>query len=418
MNAKRRPLALLALVAAALALVAFTITVIDHFPRGLILGAALAVALVCAWEGLTRGGWRRLGWWTLALAAVGFGIWNVIDRGGSLAVEGLIVVGCALGFVAAARAVFAFRDELEPVDPPKRAILFYNPRSGGGKAERFRVDEEARRRGIEPRKLEPGEDLRALVRQAIEDGADALAMAGGDGSQAIVAAEAAAHGLLYACIPSGTRNHFALDLGVDRDDVVGALDALVAGRQRVVDLAEVNGRVFVNNVSLGLYAEAVQEQGYRDAKIRTLLETATKAFAENAEPRFHFGGPDGVERTGAAVLLVSNDPYRLGRVIANGTRPRLDSGVLGIASVENGAARQRIVQWSAPSFEVTADAPVPVGVDGEALVLDPPLEFRSRPRALRVLIAPQHPGASPSAGMPPTAREALKAIAATAFARG
>src|SRR5205823_9916014 len=117
------------------------------------------------------------------------------------------------------------------------------------------------KRGIEPVELHMGEDLRVLVRCAIGNGADALAMAGGDGSQAIVAEEAAAHGLPYACIPSGTRNHFALDLGVDRDDVVGALDALVSGGERRVDLAEVNGRVFVNNVSLGLYAEAVQRPG-------------------------------------------------------------------------------------------------------------------------------------------------------------
>ena len=98
------------------------------------------------------------------------------------------------------------------------------------------------------------------MRDAVDRGADALAMAGGDGSQAIVAAIAAELGLPYACVPAGTRNHFALDLGVDRDDVVGALDAFVDGGERVVDLAEVNGRVFVNNVSLGLYAEAVQHE--------------------------------------------------------------------------------------------------------------------------------------------------------------
>ena len=78
-------------------------------------------------------------------------------------------------------------------------------------------------------------------------------MAGGDGSQATVAAIAAERGVPVACVPAGTRNHFALDLGVNRDDVVGALDALVDGGERVVDLGEVNGRVFVNNVSVGLY---------------------------------------------------------------------------------------------------------------------------------------------------------------------
>ena len=125
---------------------------------------------------------------------------------------------------------------------------------------------------------------------AVADGADALAAAGGDGTQALIASIAAEHDLPFACIPAGTRNHFALDLGVDRDDVVGALDAFVTGGERRVDLAEVNGRTFVNNVSLGLYAEAVQREGYREAKLRTILDTAPDVI-----------GTDGSRRAGAAL---------------------------------------------------------------------------------------------------------------------
>jgi diacylglycerol kinase family enzyme len=155
--------------------------------------------------------------------------------------------------------------------------LFYNPLSGGGKAERFHLVAEADRRRIATVELTRGEDLEQLVREAITGGADGLAMAGGDGSQAVVAMIAAELDLPYACIPAGTRNHFALDLGVDRDDVVGALDAFVDGGERRVDLAEVNGRVFVNNVSLGLYADAVQRPGYRAAKLQTLLDTSSES---------------------------------------------------------------------------------------------------------------------------------------------
>ena len=161
-------------------------------------------------------------------------------------------------------------------------MLFFNPRSGGGKAERFGLAAEAQKRGIEAVELAPGKDLEELARSAVAGGADALAMAGGDGSQAIVAAVAAEHSLPFACVPAGTRNHFALDLGVDREDVVGALDAFVDGGERVVDLADVNGRVFVNNVSLGIYAEAVQQPGYRNAKLRTLLDTIPDAVSSNA----------------------------------------------------------------------------------------------------------------------------------------
>jgi hypothetical protein len=126
-----------------------------------------------------------------------------------------------------------------------------------------------------------------------------------------------------------------------------------------------------------------------------------------------FTGADGRERKTGAVVLVSNDPYRLGRAIASGTRPRLDAGVLGIAVLQAGAARddaKRVQQWSAPSFEVRSDGPIAAGIDGEALKLDPPLRFRTKPQALRVLIAPQHPGASPSATMPESPWDAIREL--------
>src|SRR5207302_4534411 len=113
--------------------------------------------------------------------------------------------------------------------------------------------------------------------------------------------------LPYACVPAGTRNHFALDLGVDREDVVGALDAFVDGGERRVDLAEVNGRVFVNNVSLGLYAEAVQRAGYRDAKLRTLVDTVPDVIGPGGEElNLRWTGPGGQEHQSRAALLVSN----------------------------------------------------------------------------------------------------------------
>ena len=205
---------------------------------------------------------------------------------------------------------------------PRRPVLILNPGSGGGKAARFELAGEARSRGIEPIVFGPGADLERLACEAVADGADALAMAGGDGSQAVVAAVAAEHGLPFACIPAGTRNHFALDLGVDRDDVVGALDAFVDGGERHVDLAEVNGRVFVNNVSLGLYASAVQRPGYREAKVRTLLETVPAMLGPNGSRiDLRWTGPGGHEHRSGIAILVSNNRYRLGRAVGSGTRP-------------------------------------------------------------------------------------------------
>ena len=165
-----------------------------------------------------------------------------------------------------------------PADPPRRPVLFVNPRSGGGKAARAGVAEQARAMGIEAIILAPGQNLAALVHQAVAAGADALGMAGGDGSLAVVATVAAAHGIPFVCVPAGTRNHFALDVGVDRHDLPGALDALTGGLERQIDMAEVNGRAFVNNVSLGVYGDAVRSPAYRDAKVRTLLETAAEVM--------------------------------------------------------------------------------------------------------------------------------------------
>jgi diacylglycerol kinase family enzyme len=251
-------------------------------------------------------------------------------------------------------------------------------------------------------------------------------MAGGDGSQAIVAAIAAELGLPYACVPAGTRNHFALDLGVDRDDVVGALDAFVDGGERRVDLAEVNGRIFVNNVSLGLYAEAVQRAGYRDAKIRTVLDTVPDVLGPSGSGiNMRWIGPGGHEHHAGAAVLVSNNRYRLGRPVGSGTRPRIDDGLLGIIVVDapsgrgqNGSSLQRpLREWSAPTFEIEADQPVPAGIDGEALVLDAPLHFRIRPGVLQVRIARKHPGASPSAMAPEGIRAGVVELARIAFGR-
>ena len=271
-------------------------------------------------------------------------------------------------------------------------MLFFNPRSGGGKAERFSLADEARARGIEPIELKPGDDLETLVRGAVDRGADALAMAGGDGSQAIVAAIAAERGLPYACVPAGTRNHFALDLGVDRDDVVGALDAFVDGGERTVDLAEVNGRVFVNNVSLGLYAEAVQREGYRDAKLRTLLDTVPDVLGPGGgELDLRWTGPGGHAHHAGAMVLVSNNRYRLGRAVGSGTRPRIDDGLLGITVVgapsgrgEGGRSLQRPWrEWSAPELRGRRRPPRP-------------RRHRRRGARARPAAAVSHPARSPA----------------------
>ena len=411
----------LGLVALALALV----FVGEAFPAGPLILAALALATAAVWYAIARRGALRAAAGAVGAAALTAVLVLVLAEG---RFRWVIVVAALFGASILARRAFGARRQLPAARPPSRPVLFVNPKSGDGKAERFGLVAEAKARGIEPVALERGDDLAALAREAVAGGADALAMAGGDGSQAIVAAIAAEHDLPYACIPSGTRNHFALDLGVDRDDVVGALEAFVDGGERRVDLAEVNGRIFVNNVSLGVYAEAVQREGYREAKTRTLLATVSDwRRNEGAGPSLSWRGPGGHEHHEGAAILVSNNRYRLGHAVGSGTRPRIDDGLLGVTIAGRAAGREghrgsgRLQrpwrEWSAPAFEVAADAPVPAGIDGEAVVLDPPLDFRILPGVLRVRIAAKHPGASPSALMPEHAGDAIRALVRIAAGR-
>jgi diacylglycerol kinase family enzyme len=308
-----------------------------------------------------------------------------------------------------------------------------NPRSGGGKVGRFDLPREAERRGIEPVVLEPGDDLAALARDAVARGTDLLGMAGGDGSQALVASIAAQHDVPFVCVPAGTRNHLALDLGVDRDDVVGSLDAFVDGYERRIDLASVNGNVFVNNVSLGVYARIVQSDEYRDAKLQTtasmlpdLLGPGTDAFD------FDVDKPDGSVVHGPCLVLVSNNDYELTRIGGFGSRARLDAGVLGVITlqVKTAADVARLVtlqsagqvnrapgwdEWTTEAVEVRSARPIEAGVDGEALVYDSPLRFEVAPGALRVRVARSAPGISPAHAAGVVRHAGIRTLARVAF---
>ena len=346
-----------------------------------------------------------------------------------------MLIGAIILFGLTAR--YAVRHDLERAGagkdrarrPVQKGVLIINPKSGGGKAERWRLEEEAVKRGIEPLLLRPGDDLTELAEQAAADGADVIGMAGGDGSQALVASVAMRHDIAHVCIPAGTRNHFALDLGLDRNDVVGGLDAFTDGVERRIDLACVNEKVFVNNASLGLYAQVVQSETYRAAKFRTWRRALPTMLGPNkAEPMdLQFQGPDGKDWTDAAMVVVSNNPYQVRRLGGHGSRYRLDGGQLGIVVtrirratdlakfVTLGTAGQHkrfggLRQWSACEFEVRSDAPIAIGLDGEAFVLAPPLRFVTLPAALRIRMPRRAKGISPAGAAVTLTRRDLKRL--------
>lgn len=260
-------------------------------------------------------------------------------------------------------------------------LLFVNPRSGRGGPSARELEDAARALGLEVHVLQAGEDLSALAQEA---DADVLGMAGGDGSLGAVAAAAIDRGLPFVCVPFGTRNHFAKDVGLDCDDPVGTLAAYRDGVERRVDVGRVGERLFLNNVSLGLYAALVHRREERRrrreafARLRALLLSAaerrrTERFAIDGEP------------VRASVLLVANNAYALD-LLSLGARERLDEGTL-VLYAARGLRRLRWTERRARELRIeTRRRSVRAAVDGEPETLASPVELRVEPGALRLLL--------------------------------
>jgi diacylglycerol kinase family enzyme len=415
----RRVTAVVALLAP-LAVLAVVVVALVRRPLTLVLAVAcVGIGVGAAAYAITRTGIRRTLAAVLAVLALATAVVLLFAAAGGLLVLGLVValilVGAAATRHALGRDIKSLKSSPTPgtaVGPAARPVLLMNPKSGGGKVERFNLVEEARRRGVEPVVLAPGDDLLQLAERAV------VGMAGGDGSQALVASVAAAHDVGFVCVPAGTRNHLAMDLGLDRDDVVAALDAFGEAVERRIDLGLVGDRVFVNNATAGLYAKIVQSSAYRADKVGTALELLPAMLGPDATPfDLRFTGPDGTEHASAHLILVSNDRYQLGSGEGFGSRRTIDGGNLGIVAatfrssaelarlLESGATGRNWrppgwVEWAAASFQLESDQPVEIGIDGEAMVLDPPIRFRTLPGALRVRIPLGAPGYSPAATAP------------------
>jgi diacylglycerol kinase family enzyme len=261
-------------------------------------------------------------------------------------------------------------------------LLLVNPHAGDGTPGVDELVRTARERGVETHVLGEGEDAVELARAA--DG-EALGVAGGDGSLAPVADVAIERGLPFVCIPFGTRNHFARDLGLDRNDPLGALAAF-EGTERRIDVGRAGDRLFLNNVSLGLYAGLVhrrerhRRRGEALAGIRALWRVARERHRLRARV-------DG-EELAARILLVANNDYDVAGFDV-GARPNLDRGRLHLYAADGWLPRAW-TERTAPRFRIEyAAGDVAVAADGEPVVLESPLEFEIVPQALRVLLPPE-----------------------------
>lgn len=330
-----------------------------------------------------------------------------------------ILMFLALAAITAVAARIALAPQLHTADQeaahrsdtprPQHPVLICNPWSGGGKVAKFDLKAKAEALGVEVIMLDKGLDLEQLARDAIAGGADCIGMAGGDGSQALVASIAIEADIPFVCISAGTRNHFAQDLGFDKEDPAAGLAAFTSGVPRAIDYGTVGGRLFVNNVSLGIYATVVQEDSYREAKVDTAKKLLPDLLSSTAEPfDLQFTDPDGNEIDGAFLIMVSNNPYISGLSPDSFQRRVIDSGQLGVMAVntDTGAAAAALLaraalgvvkrdphlhEFACTEFQVRSrSGSAFAGVDGEALDLPTPLEFRIHPGGLKLLVPPEN----------------------------
>ena len=404
-------LSLLATLLLAVAIIGFLVRNAVYVALG---AAGLVLGVAGGWWAISKRPPRR--WFGIVIALLGAGLLvaallRVGNEDWESFVRALICLALLTTAVLAGRAALTASlrttaaSRVHRATRPSYPVLLCNPWSGGGKVERFGLVELANSLGVQTVMLDHGLDLAELARDAIARGADCLGMAGGDGSQALVASIAVEHDLPFVCVAAGTRNHFALDLGLDRDNPRQSVYAFRDALERRVDYATVNGRFFVNNVSLGVYATIVQQEGYREAKAATTRRLLPEMLGETTEPfDLSFVTPDGTEVDGSFLIMVSNDPYVLAASPSTSQRLRLDTGRLGVFAVSaaTGAQAAEVVtlalageggrsrhafEFSCEGFEIRSRSGTAyAGIDGEALELETPMTFRSHPQGLRMLV--------------------------------
>jgi diacylglycerol kinase family enzyme len=407
----QRWLARLAFAAAAAAVLVLLLSGAVRSITALVVGfAGLAIACAAAWWFLANRGVRR--WLAFAVLVAAPVLVIVVYVAAGLLWEITLAVVLAVAAVAAGRAALTSgRSPAGPREraaaPPQRPFVIMNPRSGGGKVARFGLAGKAAALGAEVALLEgPGIiDVAALARHAVDGGADLLGVAGGDGTQALVAGIAASRDIPMMVISAGTRNHFALDLGLDRDNPAACLDSLIDGVELRIDLGLIGDRTFVNNASFGAYAQVVQSPAYREEKTGTALAMLPDLLTGHQGARLQVRADGQVILDGPQAVLVSNNPYESGDIAGLGRRARLDQGVLGVVGVKISSAAQaagllraaqrsrNVTMLTAREIIIDADQPqIPVGIDGESVLMPTPVRCTIRPLALRVQVPRTRPG--------------------------
>lgn len=304
---------------------------------------------------------------------------------------------------------------------PTRVIALLN--RGGGRLQRGEIATAEVRAafaaaGVEARVLVPSSaELPAAVRQALREKPDAVVAGGGDGTLATVASELLRAGgeVPLGVLPLGTFNRFAGDVGVPAA-LADAVEVVRGGARRRVDVAEVNGRLFLNTSTVGFGAAVVERRQdprlrNRGGKAVATVAAALRTFPDFRTPLVRLRVGDEEVRRLTPLVIVSNNACSL-RFPWFGTRGCLDGGALAVTVLAR-PGRAAIVRalfaslvrdlrhapafehWEAPEVEIgVGPRPVPVFLDGELLYLRSPLTYRILPQALTVLAPPAAAAAS------------------------
>jgi YegS/Rv2252/BmrU family lipid kinase len=290
----------------------------------------------------------------------------------------------------------------------KRAVTLVN-RSGGGvaKGAKARIGDALAAAGIDSEVLlVDGKDCAARAAEQVRQGADLVIAAGGDGTMSTVAGALAGSKTAMGLLPLGTLNHFARDLGIPFD-LAKAASIVAGGHERRVDLAEVNGRTFVNNASIGLYPLMVVDRDAQRHRLGRSKRLAMLVASLRIMARFHARrlklSADGQEtRVDTPMLFVGNNHYSLS-IPGAGRRETIDAGELSVMVMRSKslpgflAATGRALLGTSRTDDMvrldgvkllkvdSARAHLTLGIDGESVALAPPLTFRIHPGALTVI---------------------------------
>ena len=262
--------------------------------------------------------------------------------------------------------------------------------------------------------VQSGSDIEPTVRAAVKQGAQVVVAGGGDGTVSAVAAVLVGTQVTLGVLPMGTLNHFAKDLGIPlaQEEAI----AVIAGNRRVsVDAGEVNGRIFINNSSLGLYPDIVREREKRQHRLghgkwRALLAASIGAARRYPVVKVHVEVDGKTLVRSTPFVFIGNNQYTM-EGFEIGARAALDKGTLslyltqrmgrfGLLQLAVRALFKRLQQardfdmLTAREFVVrTGHKRLRVATDGEVNLMDTPLQYRVRPGALRVIVPAQRDSA-------------------------